>query len=672
MLRFLAPFLVIVPLLANDIPLPEPAIVPSVHEQSDPEIASDGHDYLAVWCRDGVRAQRIRASGELIGGELVVSDRLAALVRIVWTGSSYLIVYDALYARVSPTGEVLRRDVTLGVPVEYLNAISWNGTDLLISYQEPQGRVATNQLALFAADLSVIQARIPLGLYALLPVADGFQAFGGNMTAKIHNDGTVGPSAETGIGGAFQIASSGKNVLLMAGDGTLLNFTTGAVYRVSGSPQVNLSLTGSPSGFLFTWTTFHGIFGVRLDPSGAQIDSTPFQISSSPYINNMRGVSNGDSYFLVWSDGRRTAFYRAEQVWGAYIPLAHPEVLHELPIVLSPADQFGPSAAFNGSIGLIAWGEETFDEFSRVVVTRFAADGTILDAHGIEVASMGIPSGVATDGRDFLVVWRDPEKQFDRIRLVRAALVRADGTVGTIQTLSDEQGSALPSVTFDGTNYFVIWDDGDDGYYLRRLHAARVTRDGFLMDAMPFDLGLGWNAAIAFDGASERILYLQADHGLVTRRITHDGFPLDSSATTLDPHPSSPTFPAIACSRGACLAVWDHADSEVDAALLKATGDVGAPFPVAAIHRVPVGAAVVADSSGFFATWTDWNGRDDDIRGERFSTDGAPLGFVNVAMTGANEVGAAPVAGLVAYSRDGRMYLRTAFETGRRRTVTAD
>ena len=187
---------------------------------------------------------------------------------------------------------------------------------------------------------------------------------------------------------------------------------------------------------------------------------------------------------------------------------------------------------------------------------------------------------------------------------------------------------------------------------------------------MPFDFGLGFNPAIAFDGTSERIVDLQADHGVVTRRITREGFPLDSDPTTIDPQPSSPSYPAISCRDGVCLTVWDHGNNAIDGAVLKATGDIGTAFPIAPVQLVGIGPSVTSEANGFFVTWPDWNGRDYDIRGARVSSTGMFSGFVSVATTGANEAGAAAVGNFVVYSRDGRLYLRTSVEDGRRRAAT--
>jgi len=241
------------------------------------------------------------------------------------------------------------------------------------------------------------------------------------------------------------------------------------------------------------------------------------------------------------------------------------------------------------------------------------------------------------------------------VRLVRAALVRADGSVGPIQILYSEKGLSLPHVAFDGENYFVVWDDGDDGDYLRRLRGARVNRDGLLINSVPFDYGLGFTPAIGFDGTSYWIVNLQDQRGLVARRISRSGFET-GDVMLLDARPGSPVDPALVCSEGTCLAAWYHLPLpgfSIAGAVLNSTG-AGPLFEIARVGLVGGGPAIAANGNEFFVTWPDWNGHDDDIRGARVSRTGALLGYANVATTGFNEFGAAPVQGpFVVYGRGG-------------------
>lgn len=336
-----------------------------------------------------------------------------------------------------------------------------------------------------------------------------------------------------------------------------------------------------------------------------------------------------------------------------------------LPQPATQATQSAPAAAFNGSTVLVAWTETGVDAMGRIVAARLASDGTLLDAQGIQIAP-GVKPSVATDGHDFLVVFRDDE-------LVRAAVVRADGTVGTAFRVSTEGGESSPHVTFDAANYFVVWDNGE-GNENRHMDAARVTRTGQLVDTFPMEFGSGADPAVAFDGTNNWLVYALSGK-LFARRISPDGINVGDSVV-LDPSAANPSPPAIACASGTCLAAWTN--RSLFATILNANGSAGLPLPIVpANEQSPP--AIAADENGFFITWPQGNGSDFDSWAARISRSGELRGFLAVATTGLDESSAFPIllsgTPAVVYSRNGtgadfftyRLFLRTNIPESRRR-----
>src|SRR5258708_37086602 len=126
--------------LAKDMPLPPPAIVPSVLRGVDPSIASDGRDYLAVWIEGGVRAARVDRSGELINRDsFVISEQLniSNTARVTWIGSAYLIVYGGSYALVSSSGDVIPGGVKLPVTTQFPTGRTSNARNALLRLVQP-------------------------------------------------------------------------------------------------------------------------------------------------------------------------------------------------------------------------------------------------------------------------------------------------------------------------------------------------------------------------------------------------------------------------------------------------------------------------------------------------------------------------------------------------------
>ena len=659
--------------LAKDIALPPPATVPSVLREVDPSIASDGHDYLAVWIRDGVRAARISASGE-VSADFLISELNATTARVTWIGSAYLVVYGDSYALVSSSGDVATRDEKLPVTTQFLTGIAWNGRDLFLTWLEP-GRVSTPVAALLDKNLQLIRDRIDIAPFAVVPTADGFVAFtttpNGISATTFANDGTSGSENIVSANVASATAATdGHNIVLAWRDTAVhtMNFTTRTTNDVSGASG-NLTLTGGRNGFLLSWID-NGIFGRRLDASGRPLDASPFPITSVAWLGAFRGASNGDSYFLIWSDGRRTPFTALDDVWGAQIGTS----VREMPIVFSAANQFSPSAAFNGSVGVVAWGETATDYWSRVVAARFSADGSFLDATGIEIASAGSTPSVATDGRDFLIVWRGSNQH------VNAALMRADGTLGAVQDVSNAASASPPSVAFDGNDYFVVWDDTAE-FSRRSMHGARLNRSGQLIDTIFFNVGAGISPEIGFDGTGLWLVYLHPSISnltvLLAQRVTPQGFLL-GNAVLLDLTPVTPNAPAIACGNGKCLAAWNHQapdTSDLYAAVLGSSGIDVPAFPIAtAYQQLPP--TVAFNGTGFVVTWGEWSDRYA-IREPRVSSSGQRQGIFTVT-SGVSFPSATPLGistPAVIYAGTGpvsRLFLRTTVEESRHRAAAAD
>ena len=669
---------------AKDIPLPPPATVPSVLREAAPSVASDGRDYLAVWVGDyGVRGARISGAGEVIDRQdFVISDQklIAGTAVVTWTGSSYLIVYGQWYARVSSNGDVIVRDEKLPMATQFLvvpTAITWNGRNLLLTWQEPQGRVSKPLATLLDGNLQIIRDRIEIGPFATVATADGFIAFTTSSTGisatTFANDGTFGSENVVSANvRSATAASDGRNIVLAWRDTAVhtMNFATRTTNDVSAA-QGNPILTGGPNGFLLSWVDA-GIVGTRLDDAGKPIDATPFTITRAPYLGGVRGASNGDSYFLIWSDGRRTPFFLADDVWGAHIPASRPEATREMPIVFSAANQFAPAAAVNASMGLVAWSETASEYASRVVAARFSRDGTFLDPAGIEIAAAGSTPSVATDGRDFVVVWRDRDQR------VRATLVRADGSLGAVQTLSTEAPTSAPQVIFDGENYFAVWTNDAD-YEHRSMRGARLNRDGLLIDSVEFNVGAGVTPAIGFNGTDIWLVYLHPTISnmtvLLAQRLTRQGF-LAGSPILLETNPVAPNPPAISCGNGKCLAAWNRyssADSsDLYGAILGSNGIDVSPFPISTAYQ-EFPPSIAFDGAAFIVTWADW-ANTMSIREARVSPLGQRLGVFTVT-SGVGFLSAAPVSlggAAVIYGSPGpisRLFLRLPVEETRRRAA---
>ena len=113
---------------------------------------------------------------------------------------------------------------------------------------------------------------------------------------------------------------------------------------------------------------------------------------------------------------------------------------------------------------------------------------------------------VASDGTTALVVWSD---YLDRpLPQIRAARVDASGAVlGEIAVSPSPAAQGSPSIAFNGTNFFVVWEEGGD------LFGTRVTPAGAVLDGYGIPVAIsraeGFSApALSSNGADFLVAWI--------------------------------------------------------------------------------------------------------------------------------------------------------------------
>jgi hypothetical protein len=136
---------------------------------------------------------------------------------------------------------------------------------------------------------------------------------------------------------------------------------------------------------------------------------------------------------------------------------------------------------------LLAWREgflNEADKGSDIWCARVSADGKALDPAGIRLTKgKGLKDRprVASDGRNFLVVWEDLSN--GKAWNVYAARVSGEGKpldADGILVAGGESNQCRPDVAFAKGNYHVAWMSFNDGYSVLN---ARVSPEGRLLDA---------------------------------------------------------------------------------------------------------------------------------------------------------------------------------------------
>lgn len=135
---------------------------------------------------------------------------------------------------------------------------------------------------------------------------------------------------------------------------------------------------------------------------------------------------------------------------------------------------------------------------------------------------------VASDGKDFLVVWMETQEATSPLFIYAARFDARGFPLGSRILLSEKAVSNAPDVAFDGLHYTVIWSE-KNGLGLSEVVGVHVTTAGTLLEHEPFRVR-GFSKAILACSPSNCLV---ADYRQFAR-LAHSGELLEP-AVSLDP-----------------------------------------------------------------------------------------------------------------------------------------
>ena len=454
--------------------------------------------------------------------------------RVLWNGSNYVVVYSSDFGLGVVVAEIgsdgcLSSSRTL-IPESVRPAIAWNGSTYLVTWRTGQRILA----ARFDRAFNQLEPALDFGSGEAPSVASngsGFMvAWTQNATtaafAAINADGRVlerntftatGPAAVATNGTHYVIAAERDGVLLLA--------------RVVAGGQVDAitpldSVTGRPMSFpALAW---NGIAYVVawLESGGGSTDVYASEVFSTDGAVRVIGGSAGapfpvtpwppsiavsrDRTLLVWSDvDVRGVFLRDARPEGddfviSYgLPRQSPQAAAAAPDGtfgavwiengrtlmfgrigpdVRPLDGAGiPLANGGASTAQIAFASDVYlvvwhDEFGQagVFAKRIARDGRVLDAEPIVISATGKNPFVATDGRDFAIVFTESEPSpspFQKLNTI-AMRIAPGGTRGAAVRISPAEAPAVRPVSWLPRD--VVWTGSE---YLVLLQRRQATTD---------------------------------------------------------------------------------------------------------------------------------------------------------------------------------------------------
>ncbi len=464
-------------------------------DQYSAAVASDGENCLVVWedyrgDYEDIYGARVTPQGTVMdpsGIPISQATKDQCYPDVGFDGSNFLVVWedyrgtysDIFGARVTPEGTVLDPSgiaVAQAANSQYCPAVDFVGGRFLVAWEDYRAgcdvygaRVTPEGALLDPAGIVISQAGY--GQYAVSITCDSTNFFVCWQDERDSADGIF----------AARVTPSGSVL-----DSSGIDVSTARDYQ--SDPVVAF---GSGK-FLVAWTddrVGEDIFGARVTPQGATLDSGGFIISMAAQDQYAPAVGfDGSNYLVVWEDGRSVSFYENYDIYGARVtPLG--EVLDPAGFAVSQSagDQFQPAVAYDGTSFLVTWLDCRRDYYGDIYGARVTPAGAVLDTGGIAI-SLGSRSQANSDvcagDSNFLVVWEDSRN--GGYSDIYGARVMPNGTVldpSGIAIAVAARDQTAPAVCSDGANCLVVWQDDRDGSGWHDIYGMRVTPAGTLLDS---------------------------------------------------------------------------------------------------------------------------------------------------------------------------------------------
>ena len=376
--------------------------------------------------------------------------------------------FDIYGARVTPSGTVLD---TAGIAIsttsgsEYYAGINFDGTNYFVVWQDERSGYV-NGARMNPSGIVLDTAGIPLpNTFSDIAIGKSI-AFGDTNYLLVGRDYRLGPPNIYG----FRVSPSG------------IVLDTGINISTSANPQKWPSAAFDGLNYLAVWQdernwqySGYDIYGARVSPDGTIIDPSSIAISLAAGNQEFPTVAfDGTNYLVVWDNG---------DIYGARVN-QFGTVLDPEGIAISTAvnRQLLPSVAFGRTDYFVVWEDYRLSyDYSDIYGARVNRDGIVLDPEGIPIStaqnSQYLPK-IAFDGTNYLVVWTD----YRSPAAVYGTRVTPQGIVLDTAGIQICTTGGFPSVAFDGTNYLVVWEDGRRSSYYSDIYGARISQAGIVLD----------------------------------------------------------------------------------------------------------------------------------------------------------------------------------------------
>ena len=310
--------------------------------------------------------------------------------------------------------------------------------------------------------------------------------------------------------------------------------------------------------------TSYDIYGARVDEDGNILDPAGILIARGSHYDPYPAVGfDGINYLVVWGYAESSGQY---DIYGMRVS-KDGELLDSEPFIISDAtgSQMSPDVAFDGTNYLVVWYDSRGGSYD-IYGSRVAQDGTVLNSAGIAISvATGYQSqpDVSFDGTNFMVVWQDERSDTSDIYASRVDQdgIVLDPTGILVSGATDEQN--YPFIDFDGTNYFVAWYDQRTGID-NDIYGTLLGTDGTVLNPSGIAISTAANdqnlSSVSFDGTNYLVTWHDrrdgSDYDIYGARVDQSGVVQEPTGIQISDLDAQQVTPAAVSYNGQWLVAW--------------------------------------------------------------------------------------------------------------------
>jgi hypothetical protein len=445
-----------------------------------------------------------------------------------------------------------------------------------------------------------------------------------------------------------------SSVFVHAGDGPEFLVDTSRQLVPSAAFEEYPSAAFDGANYLVVWGGDAGLRGTFIRPNGSLVDSGGLMVLNLTWPNPKVAFGGGVylAVYNIWTGSQSDVYAVRVSPSGQVLD---PD---GFPVCTAIRDQDETDVTFNGTNFLVVWDDdrEGGDTLTDIYAARVTTAGLVLDPNGFPVTTGGyekVEPAVASDGTNCLVVWHGCYHD-TAYYSIWGARVAPNGSVLDPEPFqishNRDDVAQSPDVAFNGTNYLVAWDDANSGHM---VSCSRVAPSGTVLDTA--DIRVAQRSrpceypTVSADGTNWLVAWdddtYSSGQNLFGARISAAGASLDPSGFALCNAAFQQGQGTIAFGNGQYLVAWQdqrQGGSEADVYVARVTpaGAVLEPNGFAISFSVNEGdyAAVASDGTDFLMAWRDGRGAGD-IFATRISAGGTILDRMplNVSLAAGNQ-----------------------------------